>query len=76
MVQFHIPLVHPEQLANLNKIQMVLLASAHLHQDIKMFEEVYASLSTYNLLDSFQGNEPTEYFDIGFNYSQVESLLV
>lgn len=67
--------MHPEQLANLNKIQMVLLALAHLHHDIKRFEEVYASLSAYNLLDSLQGNEPTEYFNIGFNYSQVESLI-
>lgn len=55
---------------------MVLLALAHLYHDIKRYEEVYASLSTYNLLDSLQGNELTEYFDIGFNYSQVESLLV
>lgn len=68
--------MHPEQLANLNKIQMVLLALAHLHHDIKRFEEVHANLSAYNLLDSLQGNEPTEYFNIGFNYSQVESLLI
>ena len=64
--------MHPGSTGDENEIQMVALALAHLHRDIKKFERVYLSLSIHSLSDSLRGIESTEHFNIGFNCNLLD----